>query len=479
MISHHSKNLIKALAVCTGFFSLVACKENSITKSGLVPEVDNINTFAKSAGDFDFTFRNAYTDSIITSNFSYDHNGSSATLRAIMIGAYTDPFFGQTAASAHFQITPYNSSFKFPDGATIDSAVLVLPYIVGSVAGTYYGDTALTATNTWNVYKNAEKMEKSKIYYSSKSMSTGDLIGTGTVSYHQFKSGTQQIIAATNDTTTAQLRIKLNSGFAQEIFNADSTNFKSTTAFFEYFNGITVSPDLSRPQSLLAYFLMPGTLDLEQKMLTTARIEFHYHTASGAAFSSIVMRPDVCAYFSDIKQTTASYPVANLLNRNTDSILIQSQPGLRTDITIEGLAAIPVSVVNKAELVFTVQKAMNGANPIEYFKPLSPVVPVLINESGSEVPLYERIDNNGSANDAGITMVNPYEQKIEIGGVSYSQFKINIPRTIQQYIMERKDKITIRLKGTNYNPGMYRILAKGLTGNDDTKFQFNIVYTKK
>lgn len=473
MISHYSKNLIKALAVCTGFFSLVACKENSITKSGgLIPDVDNINTFAKSASDFNIAFSHGTTDAIITSNFTYDRNGGSSPLSAVMIGAYTDPFFGQTVASAHFQMTPYSGEFKFPAGAVIDSAVLVLPYIVGSVAGNNYADT--NATSTWKVYKNDAALEKSKVYYSSDNVATGSLIGTGTVHYDQFKKDTKQIIAATNDTTTAQLRIKLDQSFAQEVFAADSNVFKSTTSFFDYFKGITISPDLSQPQQFLSYFLLPSSATPQQKMLSSARIEFHYHTPTDTTFSSIVVRPSVCAYFSDIKHNTSTYPVANLLTRTSDSILIQSQPGLRTDITLTGLNDIPLSVVNKAELVFTVQ------NPtLLYLLPFSPVVPVLVNDNGVEIPLYERIDNNGSANDAGIAMVNPYAQKVTIGGVSYTQFKINIPRTIQQYVSERKDKVTIRMKGTNYDPGIYRIIAYGLNSSDDLKFKFNLIYTIK
>jgi hypothetical protein len=133
-------------------FSLVACKENSVTKSGgLIPEVDNINTFAKSASDFDIAFSHGTTDAIITSSFTYDHNGSSTPLNAVAIGAYTDPFFGQTVASAHMQMTPYGPGFEFPAGAVIDSAVLVLPYIINNIAGSYYGDT--NAVSTWNIYK--------------------------------------------------------------------------------------------------------------------------------------------------------------------------------------------------------------------------------------------------------------------------------------------------------------------------------------
>lgn len=474
MISHYSKSIIKALAVCTGFFSLVACKESSVSKSTstLIPPVDNINTFAKSASDFGIAFSHGITDPIITSSFTYDHNGGSSPLNAVAIGAYTDPFFGQTIASAHLQLTPYGPNFKFPADAVIDSAVLVLPYIAGSIAGNYYGDT--NAVNTWNVYSNDGTLEKSKVYYSSDDINTDQLIGTGTVSYHNFKSGVKQVLAATNDTTTSQLRIRLNQSFAAEMFAADSTVYKSTTAFFDYFKGITIKPELNQAKDFLAYFLLPSSATWEQKMLSNARIEFHYHTSTDTTFSSIVVRPSVCAYFSTIQQKTDDFPVANLLTRNSDSILIQSQPGLRTDLTLTGLSEIPLAVINKAEFVFTVQNTTPA-----YLLPFSPVVPVIVNEAGTEMPLYERIDNNGSANDGGIAMVNPYAQKVTIGGVSYTQFKINLPRTIQQYVLERKDKITIRFKGTNYNPGMYRILGYGLNSNEDVKFKLNLIYTKK
>lgn len=479
MILSTLKSNIKALAVCTGFFSLAACKEHSISKGGLVPEVDNINTFAKSTEDFTIKFTNGLTDSVITSNFAFSQDpASSGAVNAIGIGAYIDPFFGEQKAIAQFQLTPYSGNFKFEEGSTLDSAVLVLPFTFGSTTGTVYGDTSSTAK--WNVYKTGGTLAKNTTYYSSQQTAFGTLIGTSSFNYQQFKDSSRQIIAATSDTTRAQLRIKLSSSFAQEMFNADTSVYKNTTAFQAFFNGISIAADASVPQNLLAYFLLGTTSTSESKNLTAARIEFHSHKADTNYISSLVMRSSVCAYYTSLIHKLSGYPANNMLGRNTDSILVQGQPGFKTDVNIEGLSQIPLSVVNKAEILITVQGAGTSPSILDFLKAPSVLIPVIVDENGSEQPLFERLDNSGSTNAAGIYMVNPYADSTTVGGVRYQRYKINIPRTVQQYIIEGKDKLTIRLKGTNYVPGTTRLLAKGITGTDpNTKFQFNIIYTKR
>ncbi|HRP88479.1 MAG TPA: hypothetical protein PKX92_00435 [Edaphocola sp.] len=469
MTSLTLKNNLKALAFCIGFFSLTSCKEHSIIKGGIVPEVDNIHTFQKGNADFDISFTNSLSDSLTTSNFSIN------SANAIAIGAFTDPFFGQTSSIAHFQITPYSSQFRFPDSVVIDSAVLVLPFSNSSQSGRIYGDT--NSVNTWNIYKTGEKLVKSKTYFNNQQTSLGQLIGTATVSYSQFNDTTKHVIGSTNDTTQGQLRIKLANSFAQEIFNTDTNHLKNTTAFFEYFNGISIAPDLSKAQNLLAYFLLPSG-PTEPKSLENARIEFHYHKNTDTSFISLVMRPTVCAYYSNLTNNYTGFAANNYINKTSDSILVQSNPGFKTDITINGLNSIPLSVINQAELKITVQKAGIAPVYLEYLKPLDPIYPVLV-VNGKEQPLYERLDNDGGVNGTGSYTVDPFIKTETINGISYQQYRINIPRTIQQYILQGKDSITIRLKGNNSTPGMYRVLSQGKGNGSETNFKFNIIYTKK
>lgn len=476
MILRNSKNILKALAVCTGFFSLAACKEHSILKEGL-DEVDNINTFAKNTSDFDIAFELGRTDSLLTSYFTYSKTSVTTSPDAIAIGAYNDPFFGQTQAIAHFQMTPYNSSFKFPDEAVIDSAVLVLPFTYtassNTATGGFYGDTL--STLHWNIYETGEYLDRSKQYYSNHNTSLGNLIGSASFNYQQFKSGSEQIIAATSDTTESQLRIRLNSSFASEMFNADTANYINTTAFQAFFKGLSIVPDLTNPQNALTYFLLPNVAT-GQKSLEAARIEFHYHVGDEKNFSSVIVRPNVCAYYSNIVQNFASYPANNYINKKADTILIQSQPGFYTDVKIKGLQGIPLSVINKAELIITAQ--VPGTN-LKYLTAPDLIVPVLVKDGKEEI-LLERLDNSGAVNSAGVYMIDPYLKTATINGVEYGQYRLNIPRTIQQAVLNGDDEITIRLKGSNYYPGMDRILAKGIGGGSDgTNFQFNIIYSKR
>lgn len=472
MIRRNSKNILKALAVCTGFFSLAACREHSILKDDLT-NVDNINTFSRSSGDFEISFSNGNIDSMPTSNFTYSLTTVSSVPAAVAIGAYTDDFFGRTQAIAHFQMTPYSSQFGFPEGAVLDSAVLVLPFTFGSATGGYYGDTL--SEMHWNIYETGDKLDRTRTYFSNQSTPEGDLIGSASFNYQQFKTGSQQVIGATNDTTVSQLRMRLNSGFAQEIFNTDPANYANTTAFQEFFKGVTIAPDMSKPQNLLAFFLLPNSSS-DAKSLQAARIEFHYHVNDEKDFKSIVMRQTVCGYYSNLVRTFDTYPVSNFFNRSSDSILIQSQPGAYTDVTIKGLNSIPLSVINKAEMVITVQPPAGNRS---YLTAPDLIVPVLVKDGREEV-LFERLDNSGAINGDGVYIIDPYLKTVTIDGREYSQYKINIPRTVQQYILSGTDEMTIRLKGSNYYPGMHRVLAKGITGAPDgTNFQFNIIYTNK
>jgi hypothetical protein len=472
-----SKNTIKALAICTGFFSLAACKEYSVSTGEMVPEIDNINTFGLDKSSFDINIENKLSDSVLTSNFIYASGGASA-MNAIIVGTYTDPFYGKTTANAHFQLAPYSSSFKFPEDAAIDSAVLVLPFKVGTNTGLQYGDT--TTVLKWNVYKTGEKLTKANNYYSTKTSPVDELIGTASFSYSQFNQNSMQIIGATSDTTYGQIRIKLSQDFAAEMFNADSSVYKNTTAFQNFFNGISIVPDDGHIQNSLVYLLLPSPSMSEAKNLSAARVEFHYHTADTTTFQSLVMRPSVCAYYSSVSTDRSGYPVADMFNRNTDSILIQAQPGLVSDIIIKNLKSIPQSVINKAEIVFTVQKAGSAPNYLDYLSALDVVVPVIVTDNGKEEPLYERLDNNNTNYTSGIYMVNPYAGGVTIDGIDYVQYKINIPRTVQQYVLEGRDEMRLRLKGPNNFPGMFRILAKGANSADNQmNLKFNIIYTKK
>ncbi|HTO17069.1 MAG TPA: hypothetical protein VLZ83_14965 [Edaphocola sp.] len=447
---------------------MTSCKEHSIIKGGIIPDVDNIHTFEKGNADFDISFANSISDTITTSNFSF--SGTNV----IAVGAFTDPFFGKTKSVAHFQITPYSSQFRFPEGSIIDSAVLVLPFTNGTASGRIYGDT--NSVNTWNVYKSGERLEKSKTYYNNHTTALGTLIGSADVSYNQFNDTIKQIISATSDTTAGQLRIKLSNTFAQEIFSTDTNHLLNTTAFFNYFNGISIAPDMTKSQNLLSYFLLPSG-PTEPKSLQNARIEFHYHNSTDTTFKSLVMRPSVCAYYSNITNTYTGFPANNYINQKSDSILVQSNPGFRTDITINGLKNIPLSVINKAELKITVQKIGTAPNFINYFQPLDPINPTLV-VNGKEEQLFERLDNEGGVNGTGSYMVDPFLRTETINGITYQQYRINIPRTIQQYIMQGKDSITIRLRGTSSTPGMYRVLAQGIGDNSQTNFKFSTIYTK-
>lgn len=468
----NNKKRIKALAICTGFFSLAACKESSISKSTMVPDVDNIHTFAMNADSFNINFKNSLSDSFLTSNY-YIPDSVGNNQKIIVIGAYSDNFFGKTSASGYFQVTPPSANYKFPENTTLDSAVLVLPYTYSTYKGMSYGDTA--SNLNVKVFRTTEKIDFSKSYFSSSTVPLESTpIATASIPYSAYGTYSRQALAATKDTTYGQLRIKLSNSFASELKNADTNFLASTTAFQNFLKGLAVVPDPDAPSNLMSYFTLPAPNNNDLKNLSAARIEMHYHNSQDSAMmSSFTMKPSVSGYFTHFRRNYSGYQSNNYINKESDSILAQSIPGFRTDITINNLDRIPVAVINKAEIVIT---AINIGNTA-LFKAPEMLYPTFLLDDGSEQQLHELFDNRGNVNGPGTVFVDPYVRYVTIGGVKHAQYRLNIPRTLQRVINEGKNKITIRLTGSQRYPAFGQLLASGLNG--ENKFQFNIIYTKK
>ncbi|MGE5106467.1 MAG: DUF4270 family protein, partial [Sphingobacteriales bacterium] len=94
---------------------------------GILPVVDNINTFEES---FDVITKN-YTDTNSDSSYVFSSD-------AQILGHLDDPIFGKTEANLYFQVIPPTYPFNYTkpkDSLLLDSAVLVVKYVAA------YGDS--------------------------------------------------------------------------------------------------------------------------------------------------------------------------------------------------------------------------------------------------------------------------------------------------------------------------------------------------
>ena len=214
----------------------ISCKKiNEATElgSGLIPAVDNVNTF-------DTTLE------VISNNTLLLHDSTRITYSDnFALGAITnDPVFGETKADIYFDVLPQSlKTYPFfnKDSFTLlsmDSVVLSLAY-----AGAY-GDTA-TGSLSVQVKEIAQsaKFNDTSVYRVSHPdfATTGVVLGTKTVAIRQLKDSFSVVSKGRDTTKVANvLRIPLNN-LGQRFAGYDTTNaYKNDTLFHSLFSGFKI-----------------------------------------------------------------------------------------------------------------------------------------------------------------------------------------------------------------------------------------------
>lgn len=448
---------IKALTLCVGFFSLFGCKERTVTKTDLIPPVDNINTFA--LDNFGLVMTTGVQDSLVTNDY---------TNNTVGIGYISDdPFFGKTTMGAYMQfLQPSAAAFSFPTGFSLDSALLLLPYSKFS-----YGDTLPAAGNLQylNVYRVTGdlKREDSFKYYNFDVVATAPTpIGSGIINLEAL---TDTFALPNGDTLSHQLRIKLDHSFAQEFLNADSSVFANSDAFLGFFKGIYVAPDVSHPQSRIAYFNLLGSATNN-----TARISFFGKVDTTSRIYSFAYSSLATAFFNTIKRDYSGNPAAAYHNQPgiSDSIIIQEYPGFNTTITINDLDQIPPAIINKAQLVFYVLPTGGTAT----FPPPMQLYPEEIADDGTHSVLFDLLLLGMTE---GLNYMNGRPSEVTIGGQKYFQYVFNLPRALQKARDEGKTYLKLEISSIAAYSGSFRMVGAGVNGAGELKAGFNVIYTKQ
>ena len=318
-----------------------ACRKiNDFTDvgGGLIPPIDNINTFDTSlqVQVFNDTF-GILTDSLRIGSDDRHYLG--------LIN--NDPIFGRTNAELYLELKPGLSDFftngTYPfarkDSLVLDSIVLVLGYVES------YGDS--TIPQTINVYELNQAFKTDSSYlvrvqpltYGTQLNPGGQLI---------FPSLLDDSVKVFQDTTAGQLRLKLDTNFARRMMNYDTSNaYRSDSGFKTYFKGFAVR-SVSSGNAIIG---------IDMKSVNT-KLAFYYKLPkkSGSLDSSAV------TYFTFYSQTkSANYvkrdyagsPVAAAAGVTVQAPIafIQNSPGTFANIKIPDLPALGNRVVHRAELI--------------------------------------------------------------------------------------------------------------------------------
>lgn len=271
------------------------------------------------------------------------------TLNAVrlLIGEYDDPVFGKTTSSAYLNFSLPSTNVSFPN-TTYDSLVLSLEY---DTTG-HYGEILTNPTNQdWEVYRMESSIEINTDYKSDASFSTGQLLSTGLNFYPNFRDSIQIQEDGATKFRAAQLRIRLDDAFGQELLSPSDPNiYGSNENFKNFFKGLLIKPATGTTNNSIIRFRASSN-DIYTRLTL-------YYTETETDSNGVVSNvPKTYVYSaaSDAESVIGiqhDYTASTILNNNpTDTIVyVQGADGVGVSIDFSDLLNLGSVSVNKAEL---------------------------------------------------------------------------------------------------------------------------------
>ncbi|RYY98682.1 MAG: DUF4270 family protein [Chitinophagaceae bacterium] len=351
--------LVALAVVVTLGWAISSCRKiNEATElgGGLVPPVDNINTFD--------TVLDVHSNNVLRG----DDSAFVGPSDEMAIGALNnDPEFGKTTADLYFHFGPTvykRYPFVHRDSLpTIDSVVLSIGY-----TGNYYGDTSAQVTFNVAEITDAEFKDSSNYAVNHAPFQTGASLGSKTFRLRELNDSVPIGIARDTFKVANVVRIKLNNSIGERLKNTDTSvigSFNSYGNFYRDFKGIAVTA--SSAENAIGYFTLADTVK--------TRLIVYYHEAAGQVRDTSSASFPHGIYGAGYQTTSGSSndlkprgTQANLIQRtpggpfqaalgngiaNDEVVYIQSEPGSGATIHIPGLSTLSNRVVHRAELIVT------------------------------------------------------------------------------------------------------------------------------
>ncbi|TAF43417.1 MAG: DUF4270 domain-containing protein [Sphingobacteriales bacterium] len=337
------------LTMLISFFVFYSCKKNSTIGLDLENDIA-LNSLV--VFDSTLTTQLVKEDSI-TTNYQ--------TLNPL--GYFTDPVFGTTEANIAAAITlPNNTGFTFNKSATLDSAVLVMPF-----AG-FYGDSLNTTykVQVQQLNENLYEEGSTPFYYNTKTwMHKNDILG-----FKTFKPNIKDSVTIANIRTgkpdtlkrvPAQLRITLDaSTITNLILKADSAALSTNNQFSNYFKGLFISMDKAATSNNGGLFLLNTSTN------NAATVDIFYKETKNAKTDtlqkSFTLSGNQGYVASQIKWDYTGKVIANEIGKvNSDNLYLKGLSGTKVKVTFPNIKNIKLLgnqvLVNRAQLII---KVVNG-----------------------------------------------------------------------------------------------------------------------
>ncbi len=440
---------------------------------GLIPAVDNINTF-------DTILEVSTNNFLLSDSTSISRNDNHA------LGILDDPEFGKTTANIYFDVLPTNSgSYPFVNKDSIkgiDSVILSIDY-----KGLYGDSNSIEKIHVYEIAQSASFLDTLYKINQPDFDIVPSQLGETTVNFTTLND--PQVIKKGTDTVLVTeeniLRIRLDKSLGQRLAAYDTSNaYKSDSMFILFFKGVALKVDAASTRNkALAYF----NLTDNAKTRLTVYYRVGNATKIDTTYTEFVYKDLVAKGANLVKRSTAGTPyAANIANitANKEKLYLQSSPGSFATLYIPGLKNLTNRVVQRAELI--VEKIPSAEDDL--FDP--PVLFLDMIDSANNlflsVPKDFTTDYQGTYNSADFG-----------GAIKNNQYTFNLSRHIQS-ILTHKDKVysfrlsapyitwpvyypSLTLNGypvkVNANIATGRVVVGG-GGNTTKKLRLRIIYTK-
>lgn len=412
------------------FFIFSCSKINEATDLGddIIPGIDGVNTFdtTLTVETYDSIF-DPLRDSVRV-NRTADH---------ILGNIVSDPFFGKTNAKIFLELKPefyrwnFSGIYNKDSLHTIDSVVLVLGWKAT------WGDTM--APQRVSVYEmDPSTTFKIDSFYTLRNeyfTHSGSPLGTKDFFPYQLNDS----IKAFQDTTTGQLRIRLNNSFGRRLLDYDTTNaYFSDSAFKVHVKGFAIEADQSFGNALMAF-------GLTSNANTKLAIYYKYRKDGQDDTAVSYFRfTGASAQHNFIKRDFTGTPLLAAQNDpgQDDHVYILNTPGSYAKVKVPALKTFPTNrIINKAEMI--IEEVYDPSD-----KAFTPPEALLLDIFDSSLGDYRYIpydfvlDNNGVP----ISSFGFFPRtSVDGAGNLIDVWKFNVTRYVQNILTQKETLHDFRL----------------------------------
>ena len=491
---HFSVKLIYAFFLVS--LIVYGCTKLDTTQLGgdLIPDVDNINTFAD-------------TLDIISTQGAFEGLYKDSTKLSLteeyVIGNINDPLMGSTNAKLFLQMKPpfypYYIGVQAKDTIVeADSVVLCLSYKA------FWGDSTVPLNfQVYEISDDAHGLWDSISSYRDINYEPDVLGAISDPKTVDIRSLSNFIKVGKKDSINNQIRITLSNDFKNRLFSRDTNTNKTFLAdslFRSFNNGFAVV--CNSGNSLLYVNLLEDQ----------TRLELHYKKRNGGILDTVYSN----FYFNSglAGEPIRRSSLANKITRNRNALpsgdqelYLQTTPGTFANIEIPGLSNLDNRIIHRAEI--EIQQIPDPSRDLIYKEP--PYLYLDLVDSGTNKwkPIYYDL-NPSSFYDpdfktsgypyfpsGGIVDLNyfgGYARKRYDGGTPQIYYNINVTRYVQQLVTKHNANYQMRLFPAHSfiypqyssvqipykNPIAYGWIRVGGGGNSDPRYRMRlrIIYSK-